>query len=299
MNRTGSTARSVAETYGAAYATTEFEAVLDDADIDLVVIATRHHLHGRMVLQALQAGKSVLVEKPLAIQAAELDAIESFLSDGLGSGVLMTAFNRRFSPPVQQIAKLLVGRTTPLVVNYRMNAGFIPPEHWVHGREGGGRNIGEACHIYDLFNFLTGAMAVDVHALAIVPRSRQWHVNDNFVATLGYADGSVCTLTYTAQGAASFSKERMEIFVDGKVVALDDYRSLVMNEAGNSKQVWKSKTMEKGHLEELQVLAQHLTQGGAWPISAEQQIAATRISLEVEKQIRAGHSEAWVAGRNS
>lgn len=299
MNRTGSGARSVAETYGAAYATTEPEGILNDAEIDLVVIATRHDLHARLVLQALQAGKNVLVEKPLATESAELDAIESFLSDRQPPGMLMTGFNRRFSPPMQQIAKRLTGRTTPLVVNYRMNAGFLPPEHWVHGDEGGGRNIGEACHLYDLFNFLTGAAAVDVHAAAVVPRSRQWRANDNFVATVSYSDGSVCTLTYTALGAASFPKERMEIFADGSVISLDDYRTLQFSEAGVSKQVWKSKTVEKGHLEELQVLAQHLTQGGAWPISAEQQIAATRISFAVEKQIRAGHSETPAAGRVS
>jgi predicted dehydrogenase/threonine dehydrogenase-like Zn-dependent dehydrogenase len=297
MNRTGSTARLVAETYGAAYATTELEAVLNDPAIDLVVIATRHHLHGCLVLQALQAGKNVLVEKPLATESAELDAIESCLEGGQPPGVLMTGFNRRFSPPMQQIAKWLTGRSTPLVVNYRMNPGFLPPEHWVHGPEGGGRNIGEACHIYDLFHFLTGAAAVDVQAAAITPRSRQWRANDNFVATLTYYDGSVCTLTYTAQGAAFFPKERMEIFVDGRVISLDDYRSLDISDAGSSKQAWKSKTMEKGHLEELQVLAQHLTQGGAWPISAEQQIAATRISFEIERQIRAGRPETPPAGR--
>jgi predicted dehydrogenase len=170
------------------------------------------------------------------------------------------------------------------MMNYRMNAGYIPPDHWVHGPEGGGRNIVEACHIYDLFNALTGSEPVEVQAAAVVPRSKYWRRNDNFVATVRYADGSVCTLTYTAMGAKSYPKERAEIFVDGKVVALDDYKQLTVS---GGKGGWKAMTMEKGQMEELQALASAFREGGPWPIPLQEQIAATRVSFEVERQLSA------------
>ena len=124
----------------------------------------------------------------------------------------MTGFNRRFSPAVARLRELLAGRTSPLVANYRMNAGYIPLDHWVHGPEGGGRNIGEACHVYDVFDALVEADEVAVQAQAIGAESRHWAANDNFVATIGYADGSVCTLTYTALGHRDHPKERLDVY---------------------------------------------------------------------------------------
>jgi len=279
--RTGLSARTAAERFGAANASTDFAAVLADADIDLVLIATRHDLHAEMTLAALKAGKSVFVEKPLSMTPEGLAAIAAFYRNNPAGPLLMTGFNRRFSPAIVAAQKALVGRTSPLIVNYRMNAGYIPSDHWVHGPRGGGRNIGEACHIYDLFGLLTGSEPVEVHAASITPESQYWRADDNFVATVRYADGSVCTLTYTAMGAKSYAKERAEIFVDGKVVALDDYRHLTVTGGSD----WKSATIEKGQFQELEALAAALKSGGAWPISLEQQLAASEVSFEVEKQL--------------
>jgi predicted dehydrogenase/threonine dehydrogenase-like Zn-dependent dehydrogenase len=282
MSRTGSNAAAVAKRFEAAKATTDYQAVLSDPDVDLVVIATRHDLHARMALQALLAGKHVLVEKPLAITQSELDEIEAFFRGRTDTPVLMTGFNRRFSPAVRRAAEVLQDRSTPMILNYRMNAGYLPREHWVHGPEGGGRNIGEACHIYDLFNFLSRTPYENVEAAAIRPAG-QWARNDNFVATVTYADGSVCTLTYTALGEKSFPKERMEIFADGKVVFLDDYRSLAI--AGGQHRGWSSRNIEKGQFQELEALLSCVQEGGAWPIPLPEQLAATKISLEVEKKL--------------
>jgi len=163
-----------------------------------------------------------------------------------------------------------------------MNAGYIPLDHWVHGPEGGGRNIGEACHVYDLFDFLTGAEETSVQAQAIGADSRHWAGNDNFVATIGYADGSVCTLTYTALGHRNHPKERLEVYAGGRVLSLDDYKSLSVDGGGSG---WRSTTVRKGHTEELEALAHSLREGGPWPISLEQQLQATRISFEVERQL--------------
>lgn len=282
VSRTGLSARTAAERFGAANASTSYAEVLADPAIDLVLIATRHDLHAGMVMQALQAGKNVFVEKPLSLTEEELAEIEAFYANAQKAPLLMTGFNRRFSPAIVEARKLLANRTSPVIVNYRMNAGYIPQDHWVHGPQGGGRNIGEACHIYDVFNALTGSLPTEVHAVSITPESAYWRRDDNFVATIRYADGSVCTLTYTAMGAKEFPKERAEIFFDGKVLALDDYKTLsVTGRTGG----WKSAVMEKGQLEELQALAQAFKPGGKWPISMEEQLAATRVSFEVQHQL--------------
>lgn len=286
MSRTGANAKAVGAHFGASYATTDFNELLADRDVDLILIATRHNLHGDMVLSALRAGKHVFVEKPLAIHETEVKEIAEFYESAGAHPLLMVGFNRRFSPAMVRAKEILAQRTTPLIVNYRMNAGYVPPESWVHGEEGGGRNIGEACHIYDLFNFLTDARVAGIHAAAAAPAGAQWHANDNFVATITYEDGSICTLTYTAMGDRAFPKEQMEIFSDGKALALDDYKELRV--FGSKAAGWSSKVQNKGPFEELQALAAALRTGGEWPIPLWQQLQATTISFEVERQIKDG-----------
>lgn len=289
MSRTGANARAVATQYEAAYCTTDYADILKDGDVDLVLIATRHDLHGSMVLQALRAGKHVFVEKPLTLREDELSEIRRFYAENRNGPLLMVGFNRRFSPAMTAVRRVLENRTTPIIANYRMNAGYIPLDHWVHGSEGGGRNIGEACHIYDLFSSLTGGAKVDaVSAFSITPRSSQWSRNDNFVATLKYADGSVCTLTYTALGDKSYPKERLEVFADGKVIVMDDYKSVTVH--GGKHKGWSAPAMQKGQLEELEALADTMLNGAAWPISLEDQLQASRVSFDVEARINCGVS---------
>ena len=284
MSRTGANARAVATQYEAAYCTTEYEDILKDGEVDLVMVTTRHDLHGPMVLKALHAGKHVFVEKPLTLNEQDISEIERFYVEHPDGPLLMVGFNRRFSPAMKTIRDILEDRTTPIIANYRMNAGYIPLDHWVHGPEGGGRNIGEACHIYDLFNSLAGTHKVEaVNAFSITPNAKQWGRNDNFVATLKYADGSVCTLTYTALGDKSHPKERMEVFADGKVLVMDDYKSVTVH--GGKHKRWSSTTMQKGQMEELVVLSDALLKGASWPISLEEQLQASRISFEIERQI--------------
>ena len=283
-SRTGASAKAVASRVQAAYATTDLAEVLADPEIDLVLIATRHDLHAAQTLEALQAGKHVFVEKPLALDEDELARIESFYADHADAPLLMTGFNRRFSPAIVRARELLASRTTPLIADYRMNAGYLPLDHWVHGPEGGGRNIGEACHIYDVFDSLVGgAEAEAVTAQSIRPDGTRLAANDNFVATIRYADGSVCTLTYTALGNREHPKERMEIFADDTVVTLDDYKSLAVTGGGRG---WRAGTQHKGHLEELEALAAAIRDGGPWPISLEDQLRAMRIAFAVEDRIR-------------
>lgn len=281
MNRTGATAKAVAARGGAVYATTEIDAVLNDPEIGLVLIGTRHDLHGDLALRALRAGKAVLVEKPLCLTEAELAAIEDFYAAQPDGPLLLTGFNRRFSPAALRMGEVLRGRTTPLMASYRMNAGFLPPDHWTQGSEGGGRNLGEACHVYDLFCALTGSLPVTVEAQSIRAAGRQWRADDNFSATLRFADGSVCTLVYTALGSKEHPKERLEVFADGMVLELDDYRALTI--AGRRAKGWQG-GQDKGHKALMSALAEGLKTGD-WPIPLEQQIAATRASLEIQRLI--------------
>jgi predicted dehydrogenase/threonine dehydrogenase-like Zn-dependent dehydrogenase len=277
-SRTGHSAATLAKEYGAGYSTTEWREVLADPQVDAVLIATRHDVHATMALEALAAGKHVMLEKPLALSADEVRSIEAFFAGDAPRPILLTGFNRRFSPHLRRVQELVAGRTGPLMVSYRMNAGYVPLDAWVHGAEGGGRNLGEACHVYDVFGYLTGARVVAVHAAAARPATRHYSSRDNFVATVSYDDGSVCTLTYTALGSREHPKERMDVYVDGKVISLDDYRtvSVVGGGAGLA-----TRRTEKGQLEELRAFREGV-RSGSWPIPLWQQIQATEVAFRVE-----------------
>lgn len=283
MSRTGHNATSTAKQFGASYATTSYAEILNDKDIDAILIAARHNLHANMVIQALEAGKHVLVEKPLALNEQELKTIEAFYEQKRGDDIplLLTGFNRRHSKYAKAIYDGISKRTNPIMVNYRMNAGYIPLDNWVHTEEGGGRNIGEACHIYDLFNFFTNSKVLKVQAQALMPATGYYSPSDNFVATVSYEDGSVATLTYTALGAKDYPKEHMEIYCDGKIFVLEDYKKLTTY--GIKTKEIQTKISEKGQKEEIEAFAQCILKGEEWPIPLWQQIQAMRIAFEVEK----------------
>ena len=282
MSRTGHNAVATATQFGASFATTDYDEVLKDPHIDAVLIATRHNLHGEMVLAALEAGKHVLVEKPLALTKDELIKISNFYKNNVNqfTPILLTGFNRRFSPYLKKIKEYIATRSGPLIINYRMNAGYIPLDHWVHGVEGGGRNIGEACHIYDLFTFLSDAIVISVSAKSIKPVTNYYSASDNFVATMSFSDGSLATLTYTAMGSTDYPKDVMEIFVDGKVIALEDYQLLKVS--GTALKPFSTRTQQKGQIEELGQFANAVQLTGEWPIPLWQQEQATEIALSVE-----------------
>jgi predicted dehydrogenase/threonine dehydrogenase-like Zn-dependent dehydrogenase len=282
-SRTGANALAAAKQFGVPTATTDFEQVLGDPAIQLMVICTRHDLHGSMVIRALRAGKHVLCEKPLALLDEHLDQIESLYAEpGDRKPVLMTGFNRRWSPGFVRMKQVLANRVSPLVAHYAMNAGYIPLDHWVHGSEGGGRNVGEACHIYDLFFALTGAQCTDVQMAGVPRQGRQWAKNDNFSATLTFADGSVCSLLYTAMGSKQYPKERLEVFSEGSVLVLDDYKRLTIT--GNPAKGWNSVTQDKGQLAEIQALAM-MIRDGAPKGFIEEQLAVSRMTLESERRL--------------
>ena len=282
VSRTGHNANATAKQFKANYASTDYEQVLNDKEVDAVLIATRHNLHAEMTLQALKAGKNVLVEKPLAINQDELQKIIAFYENAEATApILLTGFNRRFSPYARRIKEITQNRSNPMILNYRMNAGYIPLVHWVHTEEGGGRNIGEACHIYDLFTYFTDSKVDKVTAHTITPKTNHYSPHDNFVATMHFEDGSVATLTYTALGTNKYPKEQMEVYVDGKVLVMNDYKSL--NIVGAATKGIQSKAMDKGQKQELEMFAKAIKQGGDWAIPLWQQVQAMEIAFEVGK----------------
>jgi len=287
VSRSGHNAAATARRWGATYCTTDFQEVLADPQIDAVIITTRHNLHATMALEALQAGKHVLLEKPLALSEAELGQVAQFFTDTAvtetAAPILLTGFNRRFSPHARRIRESLVGRSNPMILDYRMNAGHLPADHWTLGPEGGGRNLGEACHIYDLFTYLTGARVVGVTVSAITPKTAYYRACDNFTTSIAFDDGSVANLIYTALGSKDHAKERLEIFVDGKVIALDDYKTLTVS--GARGRGLRTSRPEKGQREELQAFAEAIRSGGPWPAPFWEQEQATRIALDVERAL--------------
>jgi predicted dehydrogenase len=283
----GPTAVATARQVGARTACTDYHEVLSDPRVDAVVIATRHHLHAKMVEEALRAGKHVFVEKPLAITGDELEKLCKVVNELNRSSsvcpVVFVGFNRRYSPYALRLRELVANRSTPVHLSYRMNAGYLPLEHWVHSPEGGGRVLGEACHILDLFRFLTSSSAVEVSATGIRSPRRDVTPTDNFSAIIRYGDGSVCTLLYTAQGGKELPKEFLEMHVDGRSFVLEDYKRLTS--FGTTAQI-RTRTQEKGHYEEL--VAFHKMVTGALDHRAiwAESVEVTCTALEIDRRVR-------------
>src|SRR5207249_917296 len=192
----------------------------------------------------------VFVEKPLAITWDELATVADTYQSLATRPLLLVGFNRRFSPALQAVQERLASRRGPLMIEYRLNAGYLPLDHWVHGPQGGGRNIGEACHMYDVFRFLAAAPVDSISATAIDPRTLAYKRNDNFSATIGYADGSVATLVYTALGPKSgMGKEHITVFCDGDAYVVDDFKRA--SRASDGSVLWQGGETDKGHYEEL------------------------------------------------
>jgi len=257
-----------------------------------VVIATRHDSHARLVCQALRAGKHVFVEKPLAMTIDELAEIEqaywgaspptlTLPREGggeplLGRPLLMVGFNRRFAPQVQKMKALLSTVREPKAFVMTVNAGAIPPEHWTQDPQvGGGRIIGELCHFIDLLRFLAGAAITGWHKATMDAATA-----DTLSIQLSFADGSLGTVHYFANGSKSFPKERLEVFCAGRVLQLDNFRTLRgWGWKGFSKMnLWRQ---DKGQRDAVAAFLQAVHKGGTSPIPFEDLVEVARVSCEV------------------
>jgi predicted dehydrogenase len=279
---TGATAHGVGSRLGFRYCTTDRDEVLHDASINTIVIATRHAAHARQISAAIENGKNVFCEKPLCVNEAELaELARAFKNATTEAGPkLMVGFNRRFSPMALELGKFVRKLGEPIVVNYRINAGFIPPEHWTQDPEqGAGRIIGEVCHFVDFCSYLTGKLVTHAQA-ATLPNGGQYR-DDNFTATLQFEDGSIATITYVANSDKSLAKERVEVFGGGAAAILDDFRSLSLVKAGRTKTSTSKLRQDKGHLGEWQAFASALKSGGPAPISFESIVNTTLTTFKI------------------
>jgi predicted dehydrogenase len=259
---------------------------LNDPEINTIAILTRHNLHAEQVRNALMAGKHVFVEKPLALNNEGLSAIYDQLLD-IGDRLLLTGFNRRFAPLAQKLVSFVSKRTEPLVVNYRVNAGYIPKTHWLHDPAiGGGRIIGEGCHFVDFLTFLVGEAPVYVNAFGTPDQGK--YREDNVVLAFSFPDGSVGTLHYLANGDKTFPKERVELFTGGRVAVLDDFRRLEMIENGRREVIRSRLRQDKGHQGEWKAFADAITSNGDPPIPYDQLIGVTKTTFAAVEALRSG-----------
>ncbi|MFY7972808.1 MAG: bi-domain-containing oxidoreductase [Rubrivivax sp.] len=266
--------------HGFAEATTDTAALIADPGVDAVVVSTRHDTHAEFVLRALAAGKHVFVEKPLALTRDDLDRIAS-AAESASDRLLMVGFNRRFAPQVVKLRQLLAGVPGPKSFVMTVNAGAIPAQHWTQDPAvGGGRLLGEGCHFVDLLRFLADAPIESHQATAMAAQPR-----DSASVTLRFADGSIGTLLYLANGSKAFPKERLEVFAAGRVLQLDNFRRLSgFGWPGFSKMnLWRQ---DKGQAACAAAFVAAIRSGGPSPIPLEQLIEVGRISIEIEESLR-------------
>jgi polar amino acid transport system substrate-binding protein len=267
----GISAHDVGKRFGFAEAVSSAEEVLDDPEVNLVVIGTRHDLHAQLAREALERNKNVFVEKPLALDDEQLDAV--LAAAAASSGRLFVGFNRRYSPLAQQAKDVFVKRETPLSILYRVNAGHIPKEHWTQDRhDGGGRIVGEVCHFVDLMQFFAGAPPVWVFAESVSAKSAQIVDADSVFITLRFADGSNGAIAYLSEGDKSLPKERVEIFGGGKIFVLDDFKN--------------GKVQDKGQRNQIKRICDVIREGGPAPISLDELVATTRATFRILDSLR-------------
>lgn len=251
----GVTSTSLAKKFGFSHSTTDYHEILNDADVDLVMITTRHNLHASMAIEVLKQNKHVFVEKPLALNKAELDELIAAVNQSKGS--ITVGFNRRFSPHSLKI-KQHIG-TGPMNIIATMNAGFIPADVWVQDfKIGGGRIIGEACHFIDLCSYFTGSKVISVcmNSMGSNPADN----TDNASILMKYEDGSNAVINYFANGSKTYSKERVEIYSQGRTVVMDNFRK---TEAYGFKGFSGLKTsLDKGHKNQFNSVIKKVQQGG-------------------------------------
>lgn len=280
----GVTGTALAHKYNIANSTTDYKEIIKDPEVDLVMITTRHNQHARMVIEALQAGKHVFVEKPLALNHEELNAIiEAQQSSGKTVSV---GFNRRFSPHAEKM-KALLG-SAPMNVIATMNAGHIPPNVWVHDLKiGGGRIIGEACHFIDLITFLTGSRvkSVCMNAMGVNPEEN----TDNASILLRYENGSTGVINYFSNGSKAYSKERLEVYSQERTLIMDNFRR---TEGYGFKGFSKFKTsLDKGHENQFKRLVQRVREGGDPIIGLEELVNTTRASFAAIESLK---QNSWI-----
>lgn len=286
----GLTARAAADRFGFAYCTTDADELLADARVNTVAVLTRHDLHARQVIAALKAGKHVYVEKPLCLTREELEQIAQTtdeVAQHSNPPALLVGYNRRFAPFIIELREHLAKVAEPLMIHYRVNAGFIPPSHWIHDVAiGGGRLLGEGCHFIDLAMFLAASEPQRVSTVALPDGGR--YARDNFVVTLEFANGSIATITYVANGHKAFGKELIEVFGGGLAARLENFRTLVIRRDSTKISRKARLRQDKGYRNEWQAFVEHLQGKAPAPISLAETLRSTEATLAAWQSLESG-----------
>ena len=264
-------------------ASTDIQDAFED-NIDSVVIATRHNNHSSQTIQALEKGKHVYVEKPLALTHEEIDKVEA--AQKASKTIVMVGYNRRFSPHIKKIKRLLEDKQTPKTFIMTMNVGEMPKEHWTQDAEiGGGRIIGEACHYIDLMRFLAGSKIKSFDAIKIGENNFLDITEDKALVSLTFEDGSMGSIHYFANGGKSFPKERIEVFCDNAVLQLDNFRKLrgFGWKGFNKMNLW---SQDKGQRNCVDAFMESLREGKKNPIPQDEIFEIARVSVDIAEMLR-------------
>jgi predicted dehydrogenase/threonine dehydrogenase-like Zn-dependent dehydrogenase len=281
---TGAAAASARTGFGFAIAESP-SSLLDNPNVDAIFILTRHDSHCAYVKSALECGKRVFVEKPLAVNGEQLEMVRGAYAKVLAenqSPFLMVGFNRRFSPLTEKLKKFFTGRTEPMLLHIRCNAGFIPPDSWIQDPANGGRIIGELCHFLDWARAVVGCPMQTVTAAALPDAGR--YSRDNLSATISFRDGSLANLLYLANGDRAVAKEYFEVFCGGSIARMDDFKTLSLSRDGKTETFKGGR--DKGHHREMELTIEAMEQGKDAPIPFAELLEVTEATFAVEEAIR-------------
>lgn len=282
----GAHAQNLGRKFGFDFATSSTSEILDHPEINTVAILTRHNSHARLTLEALKKGTNVYCEKPLAIEKSGLKAIERELAKEKHP-CFTVGFNRRFAPFSIALHEFFDSRTEPLYAHYRINAGYLPASHWLNNpQEGGGRLVGEACHFIDYLIFLSG-QTVNQVSVSSLPDSGKYS-QDNLDITIEFQDGSIGHIAYLANGSQRVSKEYLEVFCEGKVGIVDDFRKLTLVDESGTRTLRSRLRQDKGHRATWQAFANAIVKRQAEPIPYSQLMQASFAALACQHSLLTG-----------
>ena len=286
VSKNGYSASNILEQYKLkSFTTSDYnKLIVDNKNINTVFILTRHNLHFEMIKKSLLNGKNVYVEKPTVMSHGELLKLKKIIEDlGTSCPMIHTGYNRRFSPHIKFAKKKLHNRIgEPIVINMRINAGYIPYDHWVHSDEGGGRNIGEACHFYDLLCFLTDSEISEISTSSYFKPNDFNAKTDNFIVNFRFKNNSIATLTYVSCGSSNQEKERIEIFFDEKSLVISDYKNSTIY--SKNVKTFNTEQIEKGHKEHIQEYLKSLKENKQL-ITINEQLKILDVTFQIDKLI--------------
>lgn len=272
----GLNARQLAKKFGYGFACTDENELITNSELNTLVILTRHNEHARQVIESLKLNKHIYCEKPLALNLTELMNIKNVYEQS--NSKLMVGFNRRFAPFIQKSKQFIDKSAEAKIIHYRVNAGYLPLNHWLHDPlQGGGRIIGEGCHFIDICIYLIGQKPLSVQTKALPNIGK--YKDDNLIINILFEDGSIATIEYLANGDKSVEKETLEMFSGGKVVQMIDYRKLILTANGKKSTFTNRFKQEKGHLQAWKAFVSSIEAGQDSPISFEDLFISSSVTL--------------------